>query len=128
MPPQLTYFPTVHVIDLAEAGYIKPHVDSIKFSGQIVAGISLLSPSVMRFKEEVGPSQLDAFLPRRSFYCMSGGVRYRYTHEILPGHQTFQGRDVERTRRISIMFRDVFDETAKSISDEMLQIVASRTS
>ncbi|KDO30622.1 hypothetical protein SPRG_04522 [Saprolegnia parasitica CBS 223.65] len=54
MPPQLTYFPTVHVIDLAEAGYIKPHVDSIKFSGQIVAGISLLSPSVMRFKEEVG--------------------------------------------------------------------------
>lgn len=28
----VTFLP-VHVIDLAEDGYIKPHVDSIKFSG-----------------------------------------------------------------------------------------------
>lgn len=30
LPQDLTYFPAVHVIDLAEDGYIKPHVDSIK--------------------------------------------------------------------------------------------------
>lgn len=30
MPQELSYFPAVHVIDLAEDGYIKPHVDSIK--------------------------------------------------------------------------------------------------
>ncbi|OQR84536.1 hypothetical protein ACHHYP_13284 [Achlya hypogyna] len=126
MPPQLSYFPTVHVIDLAEEGYIKPHVDSIKFSGQIVAGISLLSPCVMRFQEEHGPSRLDVHLRRRSFYCMSGGIRYRYTHEILPGLQAFQGHDIARTRRISIMFRDVFDETAKRISEEMAAVAQQR--
>lgn len=30
LPQDLEYFPAVHVIDLAEDGYIKPHVDSIK--------------------------------------------------------------------------------------------------
>ncbi|RQM25349.1 hypothetical protein B5M09_011997 [Aphanomyces astaci] len=33
LPQDLEYFPPVHVIDLAEAGYIKPHVDSIKCPG-----------------------------------------------------------------------------------------------
>ncbi|RHZ29610.1 hypothetical protein DYB37_011514 [Aphanomyces astaci] len=108
LPQDLEYFPPVHVIDLAEAGYIKPHVDSIKFSGQVVAGLNLLSPAVMRFQEEHGDNRIDLLLPRRSFYCMRGGVRYRYTHEILPGVQHFQGQPVERTRRISIMIRDVF--------------------
>ncbi|ETV66350.1 hypothetical protein, variant 1 [Aphanomyces astaci] len=108
LPQDLEYFPPVHVIDLAEAGYIKPHVDSIKFSGQVVAGLNLLSPAVMRFEEEHGDNRIDLLLPRRSFYCMRGGVRYRYTHEILPGVQHFQGQPVERTRRISIMIRDVF--------------------
>lgn len=95
LPQGLTYFPAVHVIDLAEDGYIKPHVDSIKvraiirvdqelihlsrpidtvclqFSGEVVAGVSLLSPSIMRFKEEHGESIIDAFLPRRSLYMMT---------------------------------------------------------
>ncbi|KAH9103638.1 hypothetical protein AeMF1_020094 [Aphanomyces euteiches] len=114
IPQDLEYFPAVHVIDLAEEGYIKPHVDSIKFSGQIVAGLNLLSPAVMRFQEENGESRIDLKLPRRSFYCMRGGVRYRYTHEILPGVQTFQGEAIQRTRRISIMIRDVFVPPATS--------------
>ncbi|ETV94055.1 hypothetical protein H310_12089 [Aphanomyces invadans] len=114
LPQDLEYFPAVHVIDLAAEGYIKPHVDSIKFSGQVVAGLNLLSPAVMRFQEEHGDSRLDLFLPRRSFYCMRGGVRYRYTHEILPGIQVFQNQPVERTRRISIMMRDVNVDTPMS--------------
>ncbi|TMW68250.1 hypothetical protein Poli38472_005718 [Pythium oligandrum] len=108
IPQDLVYFPPVHVIDLAEDGYIKPHVDSIKFSGQVVAGVNLLSPSIMRFKEEEGESIVDAFLPRRSMYMMTGRIRYHYTHEILPGMQLFRGTEpVNRTRRISIMIRDV---------------------
>ncbi|GAB9471497.1 Alpha-ketoglutarate-dependent dioxygenase alkB 7 [Globisporangium polare] len=111
LPQELNYFPAVHVIDLAEDGYIKPHVDSIKFSGQVVAGVSLLSPSIMRFKEEHGESLIDAFLPRRSLYMMTGRVRYHYTHEILPGVQVFRNEfPVNRTRRISIMLRDEFQE------------------
>lgn len=30
LPKNLQYFPAVHVIELAETGYIKPHIDSIK--------------------------------------------------------------------------------------------------
>jgi len=111
LPQGLSYFPAVHVIDLAEDGYIKPHVDSIKFSGRVVAGVSLLSPSIMRFKEEHGESVIDALLPRRSFYMMTDRVRYHYTHEILPGVQVFRNEfPVNRTRRISIMLRDEFQE------------------
>jgi alkylated DNA repair protein alkB family protein 7 len=36
-----------------------------------VAGVNLLSPSIMRFKEEHGDSLLEAFLPRRSMYMMT---------------------------------------------------------
>lgn len=38
-------------------------------------------------------------------------MRYRYTHEILPGVQLFRNEfPVNRTRRISIMLRDEFQE------------------
>ncbi|RMX62165.1 hypothetical protein DD238_003602 [Peronospora effusa] len=111
LPKELNYFPAVHVIELAEDGYIKPHLDSIKFSGRVVAGVNLLSPSVMRFKEEYGDSVIDAYLPRRSMYMMTGRVRYHYTHEIVPGMQVFKGQvPVNRTHRISILLRDEFLE------------------
>ncbi|CAH0487517.1 unnamed protein product [Peronospora farinosa] len=111
LPKELNYFPAVHVIELAEDGYIKPHLDSIKFFGRVVAGVNLLSPSVMRFKEEYGDSVIDAYLPRRSMYMMTGRVRYHYTHEIVPGMQVFKGQvSVNRTHRISILLRDEFLE------------------
>lgn len=111
LPENLTYFSAVHVIELAEDGYIKPHVDSIKFSGRVVAGLSLLSPSIMRFKEEHGDSIIDAYLQHRSMYMVTGRIRYHYTHEILPGNQVFKENIlVKRTRRISIMLRDDFRE------------------
>jgi hypothetical protein len=37
----------VHIIDLEDNGFISPHVDSVKFSGGLVCGLSLLSPSIM---------------------------------------------------------------------------------
>ncbi|CAN0326924.1 unnamed protein product, partial [Phaeothamnion confervicola] len=39
-----------HAIDLAPEGFIKPHVDSVKFSGRVVAGLSLVSAAVMRLR------------------------------------------------------------------------------
>ena len=39
-----------HVVDLAKDGHIGAHVDSIKFSGGIVAGLSLLSQRTMRLE------------------------------------------------------------------------------
>ncbi|ALC44481.1 CG14130 [Drosophila busckii] len=38
----------VHILDLEADGVIKPHVDSTRYCGNTIAGISLLSDSVMR--------------------------------------------------------------------------------
>lgn len=97
--------PQVHVIDLApKTGLIKPHIDSVKFSGSIVAGLSLVSDAIMRFEHQT--SYLDVLLPRRSLYRMSGDFRYRFTHAILKDQATFHGKSVPRHHRVSIIFRN----------------------
>ncbi|XP_016990994.1 alpha-ketoglutarate-dependent dioxygenase alkB homolog 7, mitochondrial [Drosophila rhopaloa] len=101
--------PFVHVLDLAEVGMVKPHVDSTRFCGHTIAGISLLSDCVMRLKratkDTVGHSA-DVLLPRRSLYIMSHLARYEFTHEILVGEQSrFREYPVKRSRRISIICR-----------------------
>ncbi|XP_037931647.1 alpha-ketoglutarate-dependent dioxygenase alkB homolog 7, mitochondrial-like [Teleopsis dalmanni] len=40
--------PYVHILDLAEKGVIKPHVDSTRYCGTTISGMSLLSNCVMR--------------------------------------------------------------------------------
>lgn len=93
-----------HVLDLHEDGYIKPHIDSIKFCGATVSGLSLLSDAVMRFKLDE-KNYSDVLIPRFSVYTMSNDIRYKYTHEILPNIASISGRDVKRTRRITVMKR-----------------------
>lgn len=124
-----------HAIDLSAAGELNAHVDSIKFSGGIVAGISLLSDAIMRLKPassdwESGKSEsrydskesnghVDLYIPHLSLYVLTGMSRYEYTHELLPSKTTFEfldahcgedlGQkciDVIRGRRLSIIFRD----------------------
>ncbi|XP_077414730.1 alpha-ketoglutarate-dependent dioxygenase alkB homolog 7, mitochondrial isoform X2 [Vanacampus margaritifer] len=45
----------VHILDLDKTGYIKPHIDSVKFCGSTITGLSLLSDSVMRLVKEDAP-------------------------------------------------------------------------
>ena len=96
--PKREYMPTVHVIDLAPDGFIRPHIDSIKFSGDIVAGLSLLSPRTMRLQRD--NEVIEELLGQRSLYVMQGDIRYDYTHEILP-------ETLNPQRRLSIIFRNV---------------------
>lgn len=42
--------PHVHCLDLAADGIIKPHVDSSRYCGSTIAGLSLLSDCIMRLK------------------------------------------------------------------------------
>lgn len=42
--------PQVHVLDLAADGIIKPHVDSVRYCGSTIAGISLLTDCIMRLR------------------------------------------------------------------------------
>lgn len=43
----------VHVLDIARDGYMRPHVDSVKFSGGVVAGLNLLAPVVLTLQPAV---------------------------------------------------------------------------
>lgn len=40
----------MHIIDLAADGIIKPHVDSSRYCGNTIAGLSLLTDCIMRLK------------------------------------------------------------------------------
>ncbi|KAG7491419.1 hypothetical protein MATL_G00003690 [Megalops atlanticus] len=99
----------VHVLDLDKAGYIKPHIDSIKFCGSTIAGLSLLSDSVMRLVSEDNASDwLDLLLPRRSLYILRDYARFHFTHEILKDEESFfSGKKVPRHRRISVICRNL---------------------
>ncbi|XP_078242717.1 alpha-ketoglutarate-dependent dioxygenase alkB homolog 7, mitochondrial isoform X4 [Pogona vitticeps] len=71
-PPGMPQLTQVHVLDLHKSGYIKPHVDSVKFCGCTIAGLSLLSSSVMHLVSEQNPEDwLDLLLERRSLYILS---------------------------------------------------------
>ncbi|XP_014604829.1 PREDICTED: alpha-ketoglutarate-dependent dioxygenase alkB homolog 7, mitochondrial-like isoform X3 [Polistes canadensis] len=113
--PQLSL---VHVLDLMADGWIKPHVDSIRFCGDVIAGLSLLSDSVMRLTM-VGHEQEcreDFLLPRRSLYVMSGTARQIYNHEILKSEESyFQGHRIPRNRRVSIICRSEVDKKPEDI-------------
>ncbi|RZF36785.1 hypothetical protein LSTR_LSTR015611, partial [Laodelphax striatellus] len=98
----------VHILDLSEKGHIKPHIDSVRFCGNTIAGLSLLSDSVMRLALEKNKDVFaDVFLKRRSLYIMKDCARYDFTHEILPNSDSkFKGKSIQRSRRISLMCRN----------------------
>ncbi|XP_008555356.1 alpha-ketoglutarate-dependent dioxygenase alkB homolog 7, mitochondrial [Microplitis demolitor] len=107
-PPGMPELGLVHVLDLAAEGKIKPHVDSVRFCGDVIAGISLLSDCVMRLTQVGNEKECrhDFLIPRRSLYIMSGAARHKYNHEVLgPEESIFNNEKVIKTRRISIICR-----------------------
>nr|XP_031292916.1 alpha-ketoglutarate-dependent dioxygenase alkB homolog 7, mitochondrial [Camelus dromedarius] len=107
--PGQTLLSPVHVLDLEPRGYIKPHVDSIKFCGSTIAGLSLLSSSVMRLVHTQEPGEwLELLLEPGSLYILRGSARYDFSHEILRDEESFFGeRRVPRGRRISVICRSL---------------------
>ncbi|NXO01759.1 ALKB7 dioxygenase, partial [Rhinopomastus cyanomelas] len=103
-PPQ----PLIHVLDLHQHGHIRPHIDSVKFCGCTIAGVSLLSPSVMRLQSCHSPRLwLELLLPPGSLYILRGAARYDFTHEILPDEVSFfRGQRVPRGRRVALICRN----------------------
>lgn len=118
----------VHVIDLDADGIITPHVDSVKFSGDLVCGVSLLSPAIMTLRPDSPPEQandpayrVQIHLPPRSLYVLSGNARYHFAHSIDLQDEDTRGeyaaetealngnpskKTESRSRRISLLFRD----------------------
>ncbi|XP_060748299.1 alpha-ketoglutarate-dependent dioxygenase alkB homolog 7, mitochondrial isoform X2 [Tachysurus vachellii] len=99
----------VHVLDLDKAGFIKPHVDSVKFCGSTIAGLCLLSDSVMRLVSvENSADWVCLLLQRHSLYILRNEARFKFTHEILKDEESFfSGRRIPRQRRISVICRNL---------------------
>lgn len=104
-------------------------MDSIKFSGKIVASLSLLSSRILRLTPDYTqsdwnesdilrenlPAIVEVVLKPRTFYVLSGDFRYRYNHEILGMSSNeailvpVEMRPQSLERRISVMFRDALE-------------------
>jgi len=115
--PESVWLPC-HAIDLHADGELNAHVDSVRYSGDIVSGLSLLSPAIMRLcPDDTGnndPTEsepietrkrssrmqksqstrsssghVDLYLPPCSLYVLSGTSRYDYSHQLLPTGSIF---------------------------------------
>jgi len=106
--PDVKHLPYVHVLDLAEEGHIKPHIDSSRFCGNTVAVLSLLSDSVLKLvHDQMKEYSVKYLVPRRSLYVMTDSSRYDYTHEILSNDiSAINGSKVHKSRRISVVCRN----------------------
>ncbi|TRZ09074.1 hypothetical protein HGM15179_018031 [Zosterops borbonicus] len=70
-PPRRPPRPSAHVLDLLPEGSVGPHVDSVKFCGCTIAGVSLLSPSVLRLRSLRDPQDwLELLLEPGSLYVL----------------------------------------------------------
>lgn len=114
-----------HVVDLSSKGHIGAHIDSIKFSGGIVAGLSLNSSRILRLEqenayeenEENGVSKLvaETIVEPRSLYILSGPLRFDFSHQILGENSPnnlpsiINNKCDNFDRRISIVIRDDVD-------------------
>ena len=107
--------PEVHILDLRKDGYIKPHVDAVRFCGSRIVGVSLLSDAIMRLAStEEKSATVDALLKRRSLYLMADFARFNCTHEILADEESiFKGQHIGRDRRISIIARCMPDKNVQ---------------
>ncbi|KAG0330629.1 Alpha-ketoglutarate-dependent dioxygenase alkB 7, mitochondrial [Podila horticola] len=116
---KLQYFPqdwkwvAPHILELeAGKGGIKPHVDHLEASGQVVAGLCLSSTAVMELIHDNDPSRsFRVLLPKGCFYFQRDSVRYQYKHGIpieLEDHQ-FKGTVYPKEKRISIMLRNALE-------------------
>ena len=134
--PEKEFLPP-HIIDLREDGRIDPHVDSIKFSGGIVSGLSLMSTRVMVLRNDgeeeqqlaergeeagaAGVGEVRLLLPPRSLYVLRGGARYNMTHEISGEDQEWEGIGlIAPSRRVSVMFRDALPAAKQPAPPEMI--------
>lgn len=117
--------PHIHVLDLDAAGIIKPHVDSVRYCGSTIAGLSLASDAIMRliridetqYKDNSEYRNMnlgdkgyfvDVLLKQRSLYICSFTARYNFTHEILGQDVKVFNKSipVEKKRRVSVICRN----------------------
>ncbi|VIO93589.1 spermatogenesis associated 11, putative [Brugia malayi] len=119
----------VHILDLHEDGVIKPHIDSVRYCGDVITGLSLLSDAVMRLRHKDRKDELivDLFLQQRCLYRMAEFSRYEFYHEVLGKAESyFMEKPIPRSRRISIVCRDLPRNVQENESHTASNIVGKR--
>lgn len=87
---------------------ISAHIDCQPCFGETIASLSLLSTCVMRFSSQRSSRHIDLLLQPDSLLVLAGQARHEWTHAI-PARKTdlVEGRKSQRTRRISLTFRQM---------------------
>jgi alkylated DNA repair dioxygenase AlkB len=98
------------VNDYAAGQGIPPHVDAPLFTGTIVS-ISLGSSCVMEFTKDSGAREEQLVEPM-SALVIAGEARSDWKHAIpARTHDAWHGRELARSRRVSLTFRKMSDTT-----------------
>lgn len=84
-----------------------PHIELPQGFDEMIAFVSLGSSSIMDFQHKQG-ARYSKWIAPRSLLLLSGEARYDWTHAIEPRKtDPAQGRQIDRTRRLELVFRSV---------------------
>jgi alkylated DNA repair dioxygenase AlkB len=87
---------------------ISAHIDNIVAFGDTVLSLTLGSACVMLFADTKSAQEVPLLIEPRSLVVMQGDARYAWKHSIPARKKdTYQGRVIERARRVSLTFRSV---------------------
>jgi alkylated DNA repair dioxygenase AlkB len=90
---------------------IANHIDCVPCFTDTIASLSLGSSCVMNFKNAATKESVPVLLDPRSVVVMNGEARYAWTHGIAARKtDEYQGRTIQRRRRVSLTFRTVILE------------------
>ena len=93
---------------------IAPHVDCVPCFTDTIASLSLGSACVMNFSNKQTEQVIPLLLEPRSLVILKNEARYAWTHGI-PARKSddFQGRVIQRRRRVSLTFRKVILDSSQ---------------
>ena len=87
---------------------ISAHIDCQPCFGETIASLSLLSVCVMQFASPKSSRHMELLLQPNSLLVMEGEARHDWTHAIPARKRDLvKGQKLQRTRRISLTFRQM---------------------
>ena len=104
-----TKVPDQVIINEYEPGQgITSHIDCVPCFGKTIISLSLGSSCVMDFTHSQIKQKASILLIPRSIVVMQGAARYEWQHSIAARKKDkYKGRELVRTRRVSMTFREV---------------------
>jgi alkylated DNA repair dioxygenase AlkB len=109
----ITKIPDQLIVNEYEPGQgISEHIDCVPCFDETIFSLSLGSACVMNFTRVEPLDKVSLLLEPGSLLILRGEARYNWKHGIIP-HKTdiYRGQIIQRTRRISLTFRNILQNT-----------------